>query len=164
MRDISFTVRRGEILGVAGLVGSGRTQLAETIFGLTPATAGTILVRGAPIGIASPADAIAAGIAYVPEDRRQHGVVLDMSVASNASLSSLGKVSRRGLIDRRAERHPRGARRQFRIKTASLTREMHCPAAAAEGGAGAAVNRTVRAISTSRRKASTSDPRPRFMA
>jgi rhamnose transport system ATP-binding protein len=125
VRDISFTVRRGEILGVAGLVGSGRTQLAETIFGLTPATAGTILVRGAPIGIASPADAIAAGIAYVPEDRRQHGVVLDMSVASNASLSSLGKVSRRGLIDRRAERH--SAQRyvdQFRIKTASLDAEV----------------------------------------
>ncbi len=125
VQDVSLTVRRGEIVGVAGLVGSGRTQLAETLFGLTPADAGEILVHGVRAAIQSPADAIRAGIAYVPEDRRQHGVVLEMSVASNASLASLERVSRRGLIDRRAERE--SAQRyvdQFRIKTASLEAEV----------------------------------------
>ena len=104
IRDITLTVRRGEILGIAGLVGSGRTELARTIFGLTPADSGTIRVNGAEIRIKSPADAIRAGLAYVPEDRRQHGVVLEMSVAANASLASLNAVSRRGLIDRGRER------------------------------------------------------------
>ena len=104
IRDVSLTVRRGEIVGLAGLVGSGRTELARTLFGLVPADAGTIRLGGTALRLSSPADAIRAGIAYVPEDRRQHGVVLDMSVAANASLASLGAVSRSGLIDRRRER------------------------------------------------------------
>src|SRR5262249_12988449 len=78
VRDVSISVRRGEILGLAGLVGSGRTQLAETLFGLTPADTGEILLRGKAVQIATPGDGIAAGIGYVPEDRRQHGVVLEM--------------------------------------------------------------------------------------
>ncbi|HET7219236.1 MAG TPA: sugar ABC transporter ATP-binding protein [Vicinamibacterales bacterium] len=121
VHDVTFQVRRGEILGIAGLVGSGRTQLAETIFGLTPADSGEILRDGRPVVIASPADAIRAGIAYVPEDRRQHGVVLDMSIAHNASLASLDRVAPRGLIDAAAER--RSAQRyvdRFRIKSASV--------------------------------------------
>jgi rhamnose transport system ATP-binding protein len=104
VRDITLSVRAGEILGLAGLVGSGRTQLAETLFGLRPAETGEIAVRGVPVRIASPVDAIEAGIAYLPEDRRQHGVVLDMSVAANTSMASLGAVSRRGLIDAGLER------------------------------------------------------------
>ena len=103
VRHVSFSVRRGEILGIAGLVGSGRTQLAETLFGLTPPDAGVITIAGSLVRILSPADAIRAGIGYVPEDRRQHGVVLDMSVAANASLASLPSVSNRGLIRRRQE-------------------------------------------------------------
>jgi rhamnose transport system ATP-binding protein len=125
VHDVSLTVRRGEILGIAGLVGSGRTQLAETIFGLTPADAGEIVVRGAPTRIGSPSDAIGAGIAYVPEDRRQHGVVLDMSIAANASLASLPRVSRLGLIDRAAERASAdGYVERFRIKTPSIQAEV----------------------------------------
>ena len=104
VRDVSFTVKRGEIFGLAGLVGSGRTQLAETLFGLTPLDAGEIVVDGATVDITSPADAIKAGIGYVPEDRRRHGVVLEMDVAANASLANLDKLSRRGLLDREAER------------------------------------------------------------
>jgi rhamnose transport system ATP-binding protein len=104
IRDVSFNVRSGEILGIAGLVGSGRTELAETLFGLTPADAGEIRIRGRSLTIASPQDAIAAGIAYVPEDRRRHGVVLDMAVDANATLASLAAISKRGLIDRRAQR------------------------------------------------------------
>jgi rhamnose transport system ATP-binding protein len=131
--DVSFSVRQGEILGLAGLVGSGRTQLAEILFGLTPADAGEIRVRGEKgakkgakdgpktVRLTSPQDAIDAGIAYVPEDRRQHGVVLEMSVAANASLASLGAVSSRGLIDRGREQaaaeHYVGT---FRIKTPSV--------------------------------------------
>ena len=124
LRDISFSVRRGEIFGVAGLVGSGRTQLAETLFGLTPADGGQILRDGKPVSIASPRDAIAAGIAYVPEDRRQHGVVLEMSIAANASLASLDRVSTHGLIDDAAER--KAAREhadRLRIKAASIEDE-----------------------------------------
>ena len=104
VRGVTLEVRRGEILGLAGLVGSGRTELAEIVFGLRPADAGTIRIDGQTVRITSPADAIARGIAYVPEDRRRHGVVLDMSIAANTTLASLGGVARRGLIDRGAER------------------------------------------------------------
>jgi rhamnose transport system ATP-binding protein len=125
VRDVSLVVRRGEILGLAGLVGSGRTQLAETIFGLTPADAGEITVDGAVARIQSPADAIRLGIGYVPEDRRQHGVVLDMSVAANVSLARLPSVSHHGLIDRAAE-DGAAARYvdQFHIKTPSVAAEV----------------------------------------
>ena len=104
IHGVSLSVRKGEILGIAGLVGSGRTELAEVLFGLAPAEAGEIRVNGAPVRITSPADAIRLGIGYVPEDRRQHGVILEMSIAANASHASLGAVSRRGLIDTAAER------------------------------------------------------------
>jgi rhamnose transport system ATP-binding protein len=121
VRNVSLTVRRGEILGLAGLVGSGRTQLAETVFGLTPADAGEILVGGKAVRISSPRDAIRAGIGYLPEDRRRHGVVLEMPVAANASLASLGRVSRHGLLDRAMERQTAATYvDQFRIKTPSV--------------------------------------------
>jgi rhamnose transport system ATP-binding protein len=96
-------VREGEIVGVAGLVGSGRTELAEIVFGLRPADAGQIRICGALVRIASPSDAIRLGIGYVPEDRRRHGVVLELPVAANASLASLRSVARYGLIDRAME-------------------------------------------------------------
>jgi len=125
VRAVSLSVRRGEILGLAGLVGSGRTQLAETIFGLTPSTSGEMAIGGRPVTIGSPADAIDRGIAYVPEDRRQHGVVLDMSVAANATLASLPAVSRNGLIRRDVERA--SAQRwinELRIKASSVDAEV----------------------------------------
>jgi rhamnose transport system ATP-binding protein len=100
---VSLAVREGEILGLGGLVGSGRTELAEILFGLRPADRGRIRLRGRDVRIASPADAIALGIAYVPEDRRRHGVILDLPIAANVSLASLRAVTRRGLIDRVAE-------------------------------------------------------------
>ena len=99
LRDVSLQVRAGEILGLAGLVGSGRTELAETLFGLTPATAARSWCAGRPVPSRRRGDAIRLGIAYVPEDRRQHGVVAEMSVAANITLASLAAVSRRG-IDR----------------------------------------------------------------
>jgi rhamnose transport system ATP-binding protein len=125
IRDITLTVHRGEIVGLAGLVGAGRTELARTVFGLLPLDAGAIAVNGVATRITSPADAIRAGIAYVPEDRRQHGVVLDMSIAANTSLASLPAVSSRGLIDGTRER---AAAQDYvdrlRIKTSSVLAEV----------------------------------------
>jgi rhamnose transport system ATP-binding protein len=103
IHDISFAVRRGEILGLAGLVGSGRTQLAETLFGLTPADSGEIQLGGSAVRVGSPAEAIRYGIGYVPEDRRQHGVVLEMPITANCSLANLAAVSRAGLISEARE-------------------------------------------------------------
>jgi len=125
LQDVSLSVRRGEILGLAGLVGSGRTELAETIFGLEPADGGEILLRGVSVRIGSPSQAIQHGIAYVPEDRRRHGVVLEMPVAANASLASLAAVSSRGMIDRAAERRSaEGYVERLRIKTPSVSTEV----------------------------------------
>jgi rhamnose transport system ATP-binding protein len=107
-------------LGLAGLVGSGRTQLAETIFGLTPADSGEILVCGESVRIPSPARAIELGIGYVPEDRREHGVILEMPISANTSLANLSAVSRWGWIDEDQESEL--AQRYIgllRIKTAS---------------------------------------------
>jgi rhamnose transport system ATP-binding protein len=102
--DVSLSVRAGEILGLAGLVGSGRTEVARVLFGLTPADAGQVLLRGKALVIDSPRSAIELGIAYVPEDRRRHGVVLEMPITANATLAVLRKISRGGLIDFSRER------------------------------------------------------------
>lgn len=103
VRGVSFCARAGEIVGIAGLVGAGRTELARTIFGLTPADQGEILLRGSRVRIESPQTAIAHGIAYVPEDRRRHGLVEGMTIAENTTLASLDTVSSMGLIDFRKE-------------------------------------------------------------
>ena len=118
--NVGFELRRGEVLGFAGLVGSGRTALAETLFGLRPIEHGTIRVNGTPVAISNPADATRAGIAYVPEDRRRHGVIGELSVAANTTLASLGRVSRAGLIREASERR-RAQRymRRLQIKTSS---------------------------------------------
>ena len=124
IRDVSLSVRAGEILGIAGLVGAGRTQLAETLFGLTPADAGEILLRGREVRISSPAAAIDLKIGYLPEDRRRHGVVLEMPVAANASLACLDAVSRHGLIHAGEERRlARGYVDLLRVKTPSIYAE-----------------------------------------
>ena len=166
IHDVSLSVRRGEIVGIAGLVGAGRTQLAETIFGLTPADSGEILRDGKPVRIGSPSDAIALGIAYLPEDRRQHGVVLPMPIAANTTLASLALVSRRGLIDERAEAaHARGYVERLRIKTVVGLRRppTRSPAATSRRSRWRDGCRRSRpcSSSTSRRRASTSAPRPR---
>jgi rhamnose transport system ATP-binding protein len=104
VHGISFAVKAGEILGISGLVGAGRTELAETIFGLTPADSGEILLRGNPVQIASVSDAIRLGIGYLPEDRRQHGVILTMPMFVNTSIAKLSAVSRNAVIDAAIER------------------------------------------------------------
>ena len=121
VHDVSLTVRAGEIVGLSGLVGAGRSELARTIFGLTPADEGEVLVRGLPVRITSPAEAIALGIAYVPEDRRRHGVVLEMPVCENVTLASLHSLSRFGAFDFRRERQLAAEySRRLGVKTASI--------------------------------------------
>ena len=93
IRNINLAIREGEIVGVAGLIGAGRTELARTIFGLAEPDRGHILLRGKPIRIGHPQEAIEYGIAYLPEDRRRHGVVLDFPISSNITLASLRKLS-----------------------------------------------------------------------
>ena len=98
VKNISLQVRHGEILGLAGLIGSGRTELAEALFGLAPKDEGEVRIDGKPVEIESPGDAVREGLAYVPEDRRNHGVVLNMPVAANITIASLGRVSAHGLL------------------------------------------------------------------
>lgn len=121
VHEVWLDVRRGEILGLAGLVGAGRTELAQVVFGLEPADIGTIRVHGQPVRIGDPRRAIELGIAYLPEDRRQHGVILEMPVAANISLASLERVASGVQIDGQRER--RQAERfvkQLQIKTDSV--------------------------------------------
>jgi ribose transport system ATP-binding protein len=96
--DVTFTLRKGEIVGVTGLVGSGAKALAGTLFGLSKADAGTVLLKGRPLAAPTPAAAVARRIGLVPEDRRRHGISLDLSVRENATLPALPDFTRRGLI------------------------------------------------------------------
>ena len=91
--DISFTLRRGEILGFAGLMGSGRTEVARAIFGADPLDAGTITFEGRPLVAKSPKDAIRRGLAYLSEDRKSNGLAINMTVATNTTLAHMGGVS-----------------------------------------------------------------------
>ena len=102
--EISFSVSAGEIVGIAGLVGAGRTELLQTLFGITPAAGGSIRVNGCDVSIDSPRDAIAAGIALVPEDRKQHGLILEMAVRENISLPSLRRNQVGGFLNYSSER------------------------------------------------------------
>ena len=124
IHDVTFEVRRGEILGIAGLVGSGRTELAETLFGLTPCDDGAIALQDDIMRIESPGEANRTKLGYLPEDRRRHGVVMEMPVAANISLANLDAVSRHGLIDPALERSlARSYVERLRIKTPSVYTE-----------------------------------------
>ncbi len=101
--QVSLSVRQGEILGLAGLVGSGRTELARTIFGLDPLLAGEIRIKGEKADISSPRAAIRQGLYLVPEDRKRSGLILDFPIRQNISLANLGAHSKRGLVDLAAE-------------------------------------------------------------
>ncbi len=84
---VSFSVRQGETLGIYGLVGAGRTELAQCLFGLTAPDAGSIFIAGQQVSIGSPSEAVSRGLAYVPEDRQQQGAILPFSIASNVALT-----------------------------------------------------------------------------
>jgi ABC-type sugar transport system ATPase subunit len=104
LEGVSFRVRAGEVLGFAGLVGSGRTEVVEALFGLDPAARGRVWIGGRETGLPRhPRDAIRQGVGLMPEDRKRHGLVLSMSAKSNISLPRLGLLSRASWIDQRAE-------------------------------------------------------------
>jgi rhamnose transport system ATP-binding protein len=96
--DVSFEVRAGEIVALAGLVGAGRSEVARAIFGIDRYDAGSVQIRGEALGRGSPTAAMAAGAAFAPEDRRQHGLVMERSVARNIALASLHRLARAGLL------------------------------------------------------------------
>jgi len=131
LKNISLTVRRGEILGLAGLVGSGRTQLAEAIFGLWPLTEGQVFIEGQATEIRSPADAVRAGLAYVPEDRCRHGVILEMPISMNTTLASLDQVSAHGFVQPQVE-HDAAERLKERLHL--KTKSVQIPAKHLSGG------------------------------
>lgn len=117
-RDVSFQVRRGEIVGIAGLMGAGRTELVNALFGLAPARGGEIRVQGRTVRIAGPRDALAQGLALVSEDRKRLGLIPELSVQQNITLASLARCCRLGWIDRRRENLVAEQRiREFGIKT-----------------------------------------------
>jgi ribose transport system ATP-binding protein len=101
---VSFQALRGEILGFAGLVGAGRTELMQTIFGVTPALGGTMTLEGKPYAPQTPRDAIQRGVLLAPEDRKRHGLVLPMNIAQNTSLPNLESYARFGWLDRVSEK------------------------------------------------------------
>jgi ribose transport system ATP-binding protein len=103
--DVSFDLRRGEIVGVTGLLGSGGKQVVRSLFGLERGVQGEIEIDGKPIRLRRPFDAARRGIAFVPEDRRAHGIAPSLSVRENMTLASLTRFSRFGLLARRRERN-----------------------------------------------------------
>jgi ABC-type sugar transport system ATPase subunit len=117
VKDVSLELKSGEILGIAGLVGSGRTELALTIFGITPATSGTILLNGRAARIDSPERARELGIAYIPEDRGQQGLIRSQTIAENVALPNLRRLVRGIFIDiRKVIKEAREAIKRFGIR------------------------------------------------
>ena len=104
LEDINFTVRQGEVLGIAGLVGAGRTELARAIFGADPIDAGEIWLNGSKVNIRSPRDAIRMGIGLVTEDRKELGLILGMVVRENISMANLDALTKLGFVNRREEK------------------------------------------------------------
>jgi ABC-type sugar transport system ATPase subunit len=130
-RDVSFDVRRGEIVGFAGLVGAGRSEIAKAIFGLDKAAAGQVTFDGETLALGSVRKAIRRGIGLVPEDRKRQGLVLMMSCRANASMAVLDRLRRMGLLDYRREKEEAGKLfAQMRVKTPT----METPVAALSGG------------------------------
>jgi inositol transport system ATP-binding protein len=125
-RDVSFDLRSGEILGVAGLVGSGRSNLAETLFGLTPATAGTIAIEGRSLAVKRPADAVHHGMAFVTEDRKETGCFLLLDVLANMAMAALRQdFTRAGFVlEADARRACERMRDTLRVRTPDLDEPM----------------------------------------
>jgi ribose transport system ATP-binding protein len=125
LSTISLSVGGGEILGIAGLMGSGRTDLARAVFGADPIDSGTVVVAGKALPGNDPAASIAAGLGFLTEDRKQQGLVLQMSVSENITLTSLEAFSRHGVLDLDAEREQADELvAKLHIRAASLDQEV----------------------------------------
>jgi ribose transport system ATP-binding protein len=119
--DVGFTLHRGEVLGMFGLVGSGRTALARSVFGAEPPTSGRILVEGKPLRPRSPRDAVSAGISLVTEDRKRDGLVMHCTIRDNASFASFPRMSRGIFLDRRLQEKLVSAKaRELALKPADI--------------------------------------------
>ena len=116
-RDVSFTVNAGEVLGVAGLMGAGRTEIMQALFGNLPVVGGKVFIEGKEVSIRNPRQAIAAGIGFITEDRKTEGLLLEKSIADNIELANLDKVSDKGVLNKKkgAELVKRGIE-EFRVK------------------------------------------------
>lgn len=120
-KDVSFKLRKGEILGFSGLMGAGRTEVARAIFGADPHDGGEIFVNGKRVNIKSPEDAVKLGIGYLSEDRKRYGLLLDKSVAENTALASIDKYTKGGIInDRQIKAEAREENAKLRTKTPSM--------------------------------------------
>jgi ribose transport system ATP-binding protein len=126
IRDVSFTLRRGEILGFAGLMGAGRTEVARAVFGADPIEGGEIYVRGKKVSIRTPQDAVDAGIGYLSEDRKHFGLVVGMDVRNNIALASIPRFTGPGgtLDDNQMRDMARQYIKQLGIKTPSDAQEV----------------------------------------
>jgi L-arabinose transport system ATP-binding protein len=121
VRDVSFSIKAGEVLGIAGLIGAGRTELAKTLFGALPRSAGNIRIDGQDTRISEPRDAIRAGLVYVPEERKADGIFAERSVMENASIAILRRISPFRLIQKAEERRiVTDFAARMRVKTPSL--------------------------------------------
>ena len=119
--DVSFTLRRGEILGFSGLMGAGRTEVARAIFGADPHDGGEIFVNGKRVNIKTPEDAVKLGIGYLSEDRKRYGLLLDKSITENSALASIDKYTKGIFInDRRAKAEAKKENLKLRTKTPSM--------------------------------------------
>lgn len=125
LEGINLTVMEGEILGIAGLVGAGKTELARALYGLDKIDKGKVVIGGRPVRLQSPAEAIRMGVVLVPEDRKRLGLVLGMAVRENISLASLFRFSRFGFVNGRRERRIAGEMvESLRVKTPSLEQQV----------------------------------------
>jgi rhamnose transport system ATP-binding protein len=123
--EVSFALRKGEVLGMFGIVGAGRTEVARCLFGLDPYTSGTVLLAGQPVNFHSAADAVRAGLALVPEDRKLQGLVLEMSLQRNVSLASLPRLAPVGVVNSAGEtRMAAEAVRDLGVVTDGLEQEV----------------------------------------
>lgn len=131
VRDVSFAIRRGEVVGLGGLVGSGRTEVARAIFGADPISSGEMMLKGAPYRPRSPRQAVRRGVGLVPEDRKGQGIVLDMEIRKNATMANSGPVTAAGFFRPGAERRlVQDLIRSLRIKLGS----MNDPVSSLSGG------------------------------
>ena len=125
IRDVSLTLHRGEVLGIAGLLGAGRTELARAILGADPHESGRVWIKGEEVRVRGPADAFRRGLGLLPEDRKTQGLVLGLSVRGNAALPSARRLSRLGVVDAARERAlARKWVEELRIKTAGIEQEV----------------------------------------
>ncbi len=125
LHDISFNAYAGEVLGISGLVGAGRTELMRAIFGADPIDSGQVYIEGRPVRFNSPSAAIRAGLGLLPESRKEHGLVLGLSVQHNITMAHMGQLSRGVLLDRKRETTVAGKlAQQLRIRTPNMGQEV----------------------------------------